>query len=257
MKLVKIKGIVVGEQVYSESSKILKIFTKEYGIISVMSKGCRKIKSIFHEASNTLIYANFDISYKEEGISNLIAVDIIKIFKNIVMDCKDLEKKSYSFLLINLTVQVVNQKNVKDIEISNIYDIFLACINKINEGFSPRIIVDIAKLKYLEYLGVKPSIDCCSNCGSNSNIITISSLSFGYICSNCYKNEKLASKDTIKMIRMLYYVDIDRIKKLVIDENIIEEIDEFLNDYYEEHTGIYTIINNKKNIFSKISEIIC
>ena len=85
MKLVKIKGIVVGEQVYSESSKILKIFTKEYGIISVMSKGCRKIKSIFHEASNTLIYANFDISYKEEGISNLIAVDIIKIFKNIVI----------------------------------------------------------------------------------------------------------------------------------------------------------------------------
>ena len=253
MKLVKIKGVVVGEQVYSESSKILKIFTKEYGIISVMSKGCRKIKSIFHEASNTLVYANFDISYKEEGISNLVAVDIIKIFKNIVMDCRDLEKKAYSFLLINIVTQIINQKNVKNIEIANIYDIFLASINKIDEGFTPKIIVDIAMLKYLEYLGVKPSVDCCSNCGSSSNIITISSSSFGYVCSNCYRNEKIVSKDTIKMIRMLYYVDIDRIKKLEIKEDIIKEIDEFLEDYYEEHTGIYGI--NKKNSFLKIKDV--
>jgi len=45
--IVKIEGIVVGETLYSESSKILKVFTPKYGIISVMSKGCRKPKSIF------------------------------------------------------------------------------------------------------------------------------------------------------------------------------------------------------------------
>lgn len=27
-------------------------------------------------------------------------------------------------------------------------------------------------LKYLDFLGVKPSIDACSNCGSNTNIVT-------------------------------------------------------------------------------------
>lgn len=50
------------------------------------------------------------------------------------------------------------------------------------------------------------------------------------------------------MIRMLYYVVIDRIKRLEIKEDIIKEIDEFLEDYYEEHTGIYGI-NKKKFIF--------
>ena len=55
------------------------------------------------------------------------------------------------------------------------------------------------------------------------------------------------------MIRMLYYVDIDRIKKLEIKEDIIKEIDEFLEDYYEEHTGIYGI--NKKNSFLKIKDV--
>lgn len=41
------------------------------------------------------------------------------------------------------------------------------------------------------------------------------------------------------MLRMLYYVDIGRIKTLNISEDVLNEIDDFLNDYYEEHTGIY------------------
>ena len=39
MKIEKVEGIVIGETNYSESSKILNILTKEYGIIGVMSKG--------------------------------------------------------------------------------------------------------------------------------------------------------------------------------------------------------------------------
>lgn len=47
MKTLKIKGIVMGEVLYGESSKILKIFTEDLGIISVMSRGCRRIKMLF------------------------------------------------------------------------------------------------------------------------------------------------------------------------------------------------------------------
>ena len=97
MAIIKVEGIVIGETLFSESSKILKVFTKEYGIISIMSRGCRKPKSVFHEASNKLIYANFDIKYKENGISTLIGVSIIKIFKNIIMDYRDFIKKNMCF----------------------------------------------------------------------------------------------------------------------------------------------------------------
>ncbi len=255
MKIVKTKGIVIGEQVYSESSKILKVFTKEYGVISIMSKGCRKIKSQFHEASNKLVYANFDISYKENGISTLLAVDILKIFKNILIDYRDLEKKMYAFSLVDLSLQIIEQKHIKKEEIENIYDIFYSSLNKIDEGFSPKIIFNIVKLKYLEYLGVKPSLDACSNCGSNMNIVTISSSSFGYICNNCYHNEKLVSKDAIKMIRMLYYVDINRIKKLDIESDVEKEINDFLEDYYEEHTGIYNVIKKRYKMLHQITSM--
>ena len=65
MKNVKARGIVVGETLYGDNSKILKVFTRDYGIISIMSKGCKKPKSALHEASNKLVYATFNISYNE------------------------------------------------------------------------------------------------------------------------------------------------------------------------------------------------
>ena len=59
----KIEGIVIGDTNYSESSKILNILTKDYGIIGVMSKGCRKVKSNLRVVSNKLTYGDFNIYY--------------------------------------------------------------------------------------------------------------------------------------------------------------------------------------------------
>ena len=86
MQAKKIEGIVINETNYSESSKILSVLTKDFGIISIMSKGCRKIKSKLRSVSTKLTYGNFLINYKENGISTLIDVDTIFVFKNIMLD---------------------------------------------------------------------------------------------------------------------------------------------------------------------------
>ena len=44
LELQKVVGIVVGEKPYGESSKILDILTKKYGVIGVLSKGSKKLK---------------------------------------------------------------------------------------------------------------------------------------------------------------------------------------------------------------------
>ena len=42
MKIDSLEGIILTETNYGESSKILNVFTKKYGVIGVMSKGCKK-----------------------------------------------------------------------------------------------------------------------------------------------------------------------------------------------------------------------
>lgn len=255
MKNVKARGIVVGETLYGDNSKILKVFTRDYGIISIMSKGCKKPKSALHEASNKLVLADFNISYKEDGISTLISADIVNLFKNIVMDYMDIDKKMYSFYIVDLILQVINHMKIDNDHDDNIYDMLIASLTKIDEGLPPNIIYDIVRLKMLDYLGVKPSLDGCNNCGS-TNVITFDSHSYGYICNNCYTNEKIYSKDSIQNLRMLYIVDIDKIKKLEVPNLTIEEIEEFLDDYYIENTGIYLKSNKNKEILNKVKGVI-
>ena len=102
------------------------------------------------------------------------------------------------------------------------------------------IITNIFELKVLEFLGVKPVLDSCVICGKQDNIITISSHKGGYLCKECITpSEEIVKPEVIKLIRMFYYVDIDKIAKLSIKPNIKKEINNFIDDYYDRYTGLY------------------
>ena len=226
----KIKGIVINEYPFEENSKIINVFTEEK-IIGILAKGAKKIKSPFFSTTARFNLGIFNIQYKEKGLSKLIDADIINNYSTIK---KDINKVSYVTYITELCLKVYKHEPS-----SNIYDLYLASLNKINEGFNPRIITIILKLKLLDYLGIKPIIDRCVVCSTKNDIVTISSYLGGLVCKNCLKNEKIVSLKTIKLIRMLYLVDIAKISKLDINEEIVEELERFTEDYYERYSGIY------------------
>ncbi|MDD3392512.1 MAG: DNA repair protein RecO [Bacilli bacterium] len=240
----KLEGIVLGERDYGETSKILNVLTQKYGVIGIMSKGCKNIKSDLRVVSTKLTYGYFYVYYKEDKLSTLTNVDIINSFKNIK---SDIVKISYATFLTDLTAQVIKQNS--DAEI---YNIFIASLIKLENNFDAMVITNIAELKYLSYLGVMPILDGCSICGSTSNIVSLSCDKGGYVCQNCLQHERLTSVKTIKMIRMFYYVDISKIEKLDISNEVKNEINKFLDDYYDKYTGLYlktkTFLNNLNKI---------
>ena len=234
----EVEGIVISETNYSETSKILNVLTYEYGIIGVMAKGCRSLKSPLRSVSSKLTYGKFIIYYKKDKLSLLKEVSVKNGFKNIK---KDITKISYAAYLLELAYQAYKHAND-----NKILDLLLSSLMKIDEGYDPLIIMNILELKYLDYLGVMPVIDGCAICGSKNHIKTLSSFKGGYICANCYKDEKIVSEKTIKLIRMFYYVDISRISSLQISDTCKNEINIFLNDYYDRYTGLY--LKSKKFI---------
>lgn len=242
MQTIKIKGIVINDTNYSESSKILNIITPEKGIISVISKGCRNYKSKLRSASCKLTYGIFYLNYKENTLSTLLEVDIINDFKNIKTDLK---KIGYATYLVDLASQVTKQNNNP----KEIFNILEASLIKIENNLDPSLITNIAELKYLSFLGVKPILDRCSLCGNQKDIITINSDAGGYICKNCYTNEYIADQKTIKLLRMFDLVDIFKIKELNIRDKNKIEISKFLEDYYTKYTGLYL---KSKNFLNQI-----
>ena len=244
MEITKVKGIIISESSYSETSKLLNIFTKEYGIIGVIAKGAKRLKSNLRSVTSKLTYVDFQINYKEGKLSNLICADVINPFNEIK---KDLLKISYASFLLELTSQVMKQTNSKDI-----FDLLEVTLIKIEEGYDAVTITNILELKYLDYLGIKPVLDSCAVCGS-MKILTVSTNKGGFVCTNCHTNEKIVDKKTIQVLRMLYYVDISKISKINLTDTTKNEIDYFINEYYDKYTGLYLkskkFLKNIKNIY--------
>ena len=226
----KIQGIVVSEVDYKESSKIINVLTPEYGIIGFIAKGTKKIKSNLSGVSSKLTYGYFHVNYKENGLSSLIEVDVINGFNNIK---RDINKISYAIYLLELADRVYRHDNDK-----NIYEMLIASLEKINEGYDYQVISHIFELKMLDFLGIRPVVDECVNCGNKQDIVTVSSYRGGYLCKNCAHGEVIVNIKTIKLLRMFYYVDISKITKLDVSDNIKKELSQFIYDYYDRYSGI-------------------
>jgi len=233
----KIEGIIIKETSYSETSKLITLITKEHGVMNLLAKGAKTLKSPLRSGTTILTHAYFNIIYKESKLSTLKEVNIINYYKNIK---KDINKISYATYILELVEQVIKQTNNEEI-----YEILISSLKKIEENLDPLVITNILELKCLNYLGVMPILDKCAVCG-NKNIITISADQGGYLCKNCRTAETIVDEKTIKLLRMLYYVDIEKIEKIEISKKIIEEINFFLTSYYERYTGLY--LKSKKFI---------
>lgn len=241
MVLTEVEGFILNETPYGETSKIINVFTND-GVIGVLCKGAKSLKSKNRVATMRLTYAKFNIYYKQGKLSTLVSADVINPLKRIK---EDIILISYLSYLTELTNQVIKQSNN-----STIYDEFISAILKIESGLDPLVITNILELKYLAELGVLFSLDECVLCGSKTNIVTIDADKGGFICLNCLTNEVIVDKKIIKMLRMYYYVNIKGISNIKIDDNVKNTINKFLDVYYERYTGLYL---NSKNFLKTLS----
>lgn len=240
-----VEGIILNVKSYGETSKIINVLTKEHGIIGMIAKGAKSMKSDLRSVTDKLTYGFFHIYYKENKLSSVTSIDVIHPFKQMK---KNITSISYASFLLELVEQVYKQ-NANE----QIYDLLIAGLEKIDEGYDPMIISNILELKYLYYLGVMPIIDACSICGNKTSIVTLSSTKGGYVCRNCHTNETIVSSNTIKLIRMFFYVDINKISKLDIKDTSKREINQFLDEYYSEYTGLYL---KSKSFLKNISKAV-
>ena len=228
--LKEVEGFVISETAYGDSSKIINLLTRE-GLIGILCKGAKSLKSPIRSVCTKYTYGKYIIYDKKDKTSIMKEGSVILDFYNIK---NDIILIGYMTYLSDLVYQVVKQNNS-----SLIYDNFISALKKIDEGMDPLIISNIFEIKMLDYLGVGINLNCCNNCGSTKNIVTINADLGGYICSFCYKGEYIYDAKTIKMIRMYKLVNIDTISDIKVNNNIKMEINRFLNIYYDRFTGLY------------------
>ncbi len=240
----KIKGIIITETPYGDNSKIINVLSEEHGMVGIMCSNAKSIKNPLRTKTLKFTYGYFHIEYYENKLSKLLDVDIIDNLTNIK---SDIELISYMTYITDLTYQVVKQNDDQ-----GIFPLYQSIVLKLNEKQNPLILTNILELKYLDYLGVGLNLNSCIKCGNKTHIVTLDPDEGGFVCQDCYRNERILNPKSIKLIRMYYLIDIDSITDIKIKPVFANEINYFLDKYYERYTGLYL---KSKEFLRRISKL--
>ncbi len=229
--ITKVMGFVVRTIDYKDSSLLVYLLTHEYGLIGLIAKGAKQMKSKLRSGTSKFTYGYFYIYYKEDNLSILKEVDVIDNYPRLH---EDITLIGYLNYVTDLTTQVYKESNE-----TKLLDYLLVTLNKMNQGLDAAILTNILEVKYLPLLGVSLNLDSCVKCKSTTNLLTLSLDNGGMICQNCYTNEILYSKKTLYYLRLFMNIDISKITKIDIKDDIKKELDNFLTAYYSSYTGLY------------------
>ena len=237
----EVEGIILKETLYGETSKVIQVLTKEYGLIGIIAKGASSLKSNLRSLTLPFLYAKFKINYKKDKLSVLTGGEIIRLYCS---NKSNLKLYAYVNYLCELSYLVLKENND-----TKIFDILKSGLEKLESGLNYEVIKNIIEFKYLDFLGIRPDFDICQKCYSRDNLIAVDGKIGGYVCSNCYQNERKVDSKFVKILKRYQDVDMNEIKDIKIDDENQKIISEFIEDYYETFSAIYT---NSKNFLNAV-----
>lgn len=127
------QGIVLSNLRYSDTSLILRIFTSEYGKISVIAKGALGAKSKYGSSIQPISYSDVQIYKKSTGLSLLSKSEYAEYFPKIMNDYKRMSFAMAMIEAINLT-QEENAPN------KGVFTLALDSLRFLNSGAEPLVV---------------------------------------------------------------------------------------------------------------------
>lgn len=212
----KIKGLVIKEMKYRDTSKILTIFTEELGKITIMARGACNPKSRL--ISNTeLFFHNRYALFKGKTFYYINDTDTINSFYGIRENMDRLMYGSYMLELMDLSTMegVANEKLFKLLLKG------LEVLSELEEDFLKFIIA--YEMKFISFLGYRPNFKFCVSCNSKTNNNMKFSIDLGGIlCKNCFQVDKFShniNEEQRKSFEKLLFSPLDKLGNIVINEN--------------------------------------
>ncbi len=108
------EGIVLARRNYSEADRILVIYTKKYGKLSLIAKGVRKLKSRKRGSLQIFSHIKFSAA-RGKNLDIVTETEIINSFSKVR---KDLKKVSVAYFFVE-TAGRLTRDEVKNVELFN------------------------------------------------------------------------------------------------------------------------------------------
>lgn len=232
--LQKCEGIVIRTTDYSETNKIVTLFTREWGKVGVMARGAKKPSSRLSSVTQLFTYGYFLVQ-TGSGLGSLQQGEMISSMKSIG---GDIFLTAYASYIVELTDKCTDEKKPNPFHFELLYQ----TLNYLNEGYDPDILMNIYEMKMLNVLGLYPILNQCSVCGSTDGHFSFSLREGGFLCHRCLDRDPYhfkISQATVKLLRLFYYIDLSRLGNISVKEETKAELKKIISAYYDEYSGLY------------------
>ncbi|HEX7344035.1 MAG TPA: DNA repair protein RecO [bacterium] len=182
MPLIQTEAIILGSRKFSESSKIISVFTKDRGRISILVKGGRKGTKKFPGGLETLNRVEAQI-YQKSGreLQNFKAADLVDAYPNLRKDL------SLTYTALSLA-ETVERTTLPDDAHPDLFDTLAESFWALNRtGLHPWTIRWRGLLGICRALGFGLTLEGCALCGKKRPMRAFSLVRGGFVCASCFK----------------------------------------------------------------------
>lgn len=231
MKKINTAAVVLKSLNYRDSDKIYTLFSKDFGKISVIARGVRKISSRRGGSMDTLNLVKVGLSETKGGIRQLDEVLVLNSFGKL-KDVYNLSTKcSYIAELVHKTTE--EGENARDL-----FELLVKFL-KIAQKFPENI--DLAlryfEIHYLELMGYGFDNEVCSKC---KNPLNLSEGEFyldvahgSFVCNACGSYGPVFSHRAVKTLR-----DLKANKLTKTDSEVLKELENITFALIDNHLDI-------------------
>ncbi|GAA0602220.1 DNA repair protein RecO [Virgibacillus siamensis] len=232
--LEKMEGIVLKTQDYSETHKIVTIFTNKLGKISAIARGAKKPKSRMAAVTQPFILGEFFV-YVSSGLSTIQQGEIIQSHRVIR---EDIVKTAYTAYIAELTDKLVDPKS-PDIYL---YKQLCQTLDWISGHETAEVPIMMYEFKLFAKGGFAPIVDRCANCGRMEAPFSFSVIEGGLLCRRCRHIDHGAASipDSVaKLLRLFASVGLERVGTISVKPENIRLLRQLIDSYYDQYGGYF------------------
>lgn len=182
MAIEKTDAIVLRSVDYSETSKVVTLFSRDFGKISAIAKGARRLRSSFEVALDLLSHCDIGVIRKPNAELDLLTEAVLR--ERFLGIRRDMESY-YTGLYI---AEIVDALTMPHETHQRLFEALLIAFGELGDGEDREIVLGRFGLKLFRDLGYELNLEGCTSCGAELMLggpLSLSLMAGGALCPDC------------------------------------------------------------------------
>ena len=209
-------GIVLRYANYKENDRILTIFTREAGLLSASSRGCRRPKSQLLGASEAFVYGEFLLFERSGGKFSVESCDVRESFYPIR---EDMARLAGGISMLKLV-----ENSGADLQAERLFSTLYYALSYL--AYTPIDPMDLTLcffIRALSELGMQPASVQCACCGRDLRTekkLFFSSERGGAVCGDCAFNAEPIDALSLEALRRMLLLSDEDMQKVRLPRTV-------------------------------------